>query len=58
MARREYRPSDDMVAFDRMVEQLAHAVEHFNGKTTITAEDIRLMRAEASALRRYDEMAA
>lgn len=32
-------------AFARLVDQLEHAVLHFRGKTTLTAQDIATMKA-------------
>lgn len=39
-----------------MIEQLRYAVERFNGKTTLTEEDIRRMEFMLRQLKRYDDM--
>lgn len=32
-------------AFARLIDQLEHAVLHFRGKTTLTTQDIAVMKA-------------
>lgn len=53
-----YREPDELIHAKTMLTQLEHAVQRFNGKTTITESDTRLIGWLIRNLERYDRMAS
>jgi hypothetical protein len=44
----------EVIELDQFIQQLEHAVDRFEGKTSISREDIRVLRAACNALERFD----
>ena len=49
------RRLSEVIELERLIDQLQYAIDKFNGKTTITIADIKVLKRARRALKTFDK---